>query len=189
LIVPLIVLNRIGPSGVAYYYVSFQLATLLWQAAYSVQDSFLVEGAANGAITKALLMRSSRILIALCVPSLIGVILFGRQLLSAFGAEYGSNAESTLFPLMFSIIPIAIYHWCLVVLQLSNQLRAIVWTNAVYAAAIIGFAFVLAPRGLGGVTMGWPLGTTVAALVGGVVAIRSMRRTASTRPNRVGNRS
>ena len=132
-------------------------------------------------------MRSARLLIALCVPALIGVVLFGRLLLTAFGPKYGSSTESTLFPLMFAIIPIAIYHWCLVVLQLSNQLRAIVWTNAVYAAAIIGFAFVLAPRGLGGITMGWPLGTTVAAVVGGVVAIRSMRRTASTGPNRVRN--
>jgi O-antigen/teichoic acid export membrane protein len=186
LIVPLIVINRIGSSAAAYYYVSFQLASLLYQAAYSVEDSFLAEGARSGAVSKAILMRSVRILIALCVPSFIGVLLFGRLMLSAFGSAYGSHAESSLVPLTFALLPIAVYHWCLTVLRLSNQLRPIVWSNAVYAGAVIGLALVLAPRGLGAVAMAWPLGTTVGAVVAGIAAVRSLRQagSASREPRR-----
>jgi O-antigen/teichoic acid export membrane protein len=179
LVVPLIVISRVGSSAAAYYYVSFQLASLLYQAAYSVEDSFLAEGARSGTVGKAILMRSVRILVLLCVPSFIAVLLFGRLMLSAFGSSYGSNAESSLIPLTFALLPIAVYHWCLTVLRLSNQLRPIVWSNAVYAVAVIGLAWVLAPRGLGAVAMAWPLGTTVGALVAGVAAMGSLRRTGS----------
>lgn len=180
LVVPLIIISRIGSSASAYYYLSFQLASLLYQAAYSVEDSFLAEGSRSGGVSKAILMRSVRILIALCVPSFIGVLLFGRLLLSAFGSVYGAHAEISLIPLTFALPPLAVYHWCLTVLKLSDRLRAIVWSNAVCAAAVIGLALVLAPRGLEAVAMAWPLGTTVGALVAGVAAMRSLRQTGST---------
>jgi O-antigen/teichoic acid export membrane protein len=179
LIVPIIVVNRIGSSAAAYYYVSFQLVSLLYQAAYSVEDAFLAEGAHAGAVSRGILIRSTRILAALCIPSLIVVLLFGRILLSAFGPSYGSHAESSLIPLAFAVLPIAVYHWCVTVLRLSDQLRAIVWSNVVYAIAVIGIALVLAPRGLEATTMAWPLGTTVAALAGVVAVVRSLRRNSS----------
>ncbi|MGA7886789.1 MAG: hypothetical protein WCA44_13675 [Acidobacteriaceae bacterium] len=179
LVVPLLIINIVGASAAAYYYVSFQLASLLYQAAYSVEDAFLAEGAHSGTVSKAILKRSVRILIALCVPSLIGVLLFGHLLLSAFGSSYQSNGESSLIPLTFAVLPIAVYHWCLTVLRLLDRNRTIVWTNAVYAAAVISLALVLAPRGLEAATMAWPLGTTVGALVAGGAAITSLRRTGS----------
>jgi O-antigen/teichoic acid export membrane protein len=176
LVVPLIVIGRVGPSAAAYYYVSFQLASLLYSAAYSVEQAFLAEGAHSGAIDKAVLVRSARILLALCIPSFIVVLLFGHQLLSAFGPDYGTNAESSLIPLTAAVLPIAAYNWCLTVLRLTNRLHAIVWSNAVYAAAIIGLALALAPRGLGAVAISWPIGTTAGALVAGGAALQSLRR-------------
>jgi O-antigen/teichoic acid export membrane protein len=176
LIVPLIVISRVGSSAAAYYYVAFQLASLLYSAAYSVEQAFLAEGAHTGSIDKAVLMRSARILLALCIPAFIVVLLFGHQMLSAFGANYGRNAESSLIPLTAAVFPIAAYNWSLTVLRLANRLRAIVWSNAVYAGAVIILALVLAPRGLGGVALSWPIGTTAGALVAGGAAISSVRR-------------
>jgi O-antigen/teichoic acid export membrane protein len=181
LIVPLIVISRVGSAAAAYYYVAFQLASLLYAAAYSVEQAFLAEGAHSGAINRAVLMRSARILLALCIPAFIAVLLFGHQLLAAFGSSYGSNAESSLIPLTAAVFPIAAYNWCLTVLRLSNRLRAIVWSNSVYAAAVIGLALILAPRGVGAVAMAWPIGTSAGAVVAGVAAVRSLRR---QRPSR-----
>jgi O-antigen/teichoic acid export membrane protein len=176
LIVPLIVVTRIGTDAAAYYYVSFQLASLLYSAAYAVENAFLAEGSHGAAVSRAILMRSARILIALCATSFIVVLLFGHLMLSAFGAKYGSNAESSLIPLTAAVLPLGAYYWCLTVLRLSNQLRAVVWCNAVYAVAIIGLAFVLAPRGLESVAMAWPIGTTIGALVAGSATIGLLRR-------------
>lgn len=180
LIIPLIVLGKVGPSAAAYYYVSFQLASLFYSAAYSVENAFLAEGSHTGTVNSAILVRSARILVALCVASFVVVLLFGHLMLSAFGSGYGAHAESSLLPLTAAVLPLGAYYWCLTVLRLSNQLRAVVWSNVVYAAAIIGLAFVLAPRGLEALAMAWPIGTTVGVVVAGTATIRSLRRKESS---------
>ena len=176
LIVPLIVLNRMGASSAAYYYVSFQLATLLYTAVYSVEQAFLVEGANVRTIDRAMLIRSARVLLALCIPAFIAVILFGHQLLMTFGANYGKNAESSLIPLTAAVFPIAANNWFLTILRLSNQLKAIIWSNIVYAIAITGLAWLFAPRGLSGLALAWPIGSSAGALVAGIAAVRVIRR-------------
>lgn len=180
LIVPLIVLNEIGASAAAYYYVSFQLASLLYAATVSVEQAFLTEGAHIGAINRAVLIRSARILLALCVPAFVIVILFAHKLLLAFGSSYSNNAASSLVPLAVAVFPIAADNWLLNVLRLSNQLKAIVWSNIVFAAVITGVAWVLAPRGLSAVAMAWPIGASAGALVAGVPAVRTIRRAGSS---------
>ncbi len=176
LIVPLIVLSKVGSSAAAYYYISFQLASLLYSAAYSVENAFLAEGSHSGVVNRAILVRSARILIALCASSVVVVLLFGHLMLSAFSPAYASHAESSLLPLTAAVLPLGAYYWCLTVLRLSNQLRAVVWCNVVYAVAIIGLAFMLASRGLEALAMAWPIGTTVGAVVAGAATISALRR-------------
>jgi O-antigen/teichoic acid export membrane protein len=180
LVVPLIVIDRIGKTGNAYYYIAFQLANLIYQAAYSVEQAFLVEGATEVVISRPVLMRSIRVLLALCIPSFLGVILFGHQLLAAFGSSYSTNAEGILIPLTVAVIPIAANNWFLTVLRLSNKLKAIVWSNVVYAVGIMGPAWVLAPHGLIALALAWPIGTSAAATVSGVAAMGAIRRNRSS---------
>jgi O-antigen/teichoic acid export membrane protein len=181
LIVPLIVLSRLGATNEAYYYVSFQLANLLYTAAFSVEQAFLVEGASAGVITRAVLMRSLRVLLTLCIPAFIVVLLFGHEMLLAFGADYGKHAEAVLIPLTIAVLPIALNNWCLTILRLSNKLRAVVWSNAVYVVFITGLAWVLAQHGLGVVALCWPIGASASALVAGIAAFRTMRQQRSAR--------
>jgi O-antigen/teichoic acid export membrane protein len=176
LIVPLIVLNRIGPSAAAYYYVAYQLANLLYQAVFAVEQPFLVEGTQAGAIDRTVLMRSIRVLLALCIPAFTVVILFGHQLLLVFGPKYGSNAGGSLLPLTVALLPIAAGNWFQTILRLSNQFKAILWSNTVFAVVISGLAWVLAPRGLSEMAMAWPIGATASALVAGVAATRTISR-------------
>jgi len=175
LIVPVIVLNKIGASGAAYYYVAFQLANILYQAAYSVEQAFLVEGSHAGVISRAVLIRSARVLLALCIPAFIVVILCGHELLLAFGPKYGANADSSLIPLTAAVLPIAIGNWCLTILRLSNQLRAIVVSNLVYSVTIVGLAWLLASHGLGALSVAWPIGASAGAVVAGIAAVRTIR--------------
>jgi O-antigen/teichoic acid export membrane protein len=182
LIVPLIILDRIDASTEAYYYVSYQLATLLYQAVFSVEQSFLSEGAGVKGLSGAVLKRSIRILLTLCIPAFILVTLFGHQLLSAFGSKYANNTGIILIPLAAAVFPIAAANWFTTVLRLvTTRLGPIVWSNGVSAAVIIGVAWVLAPRGLVAVAMAWPIGCTAGAVVVGVPAIRALRRSLATR--------
>jgi O-antigen/teichoic acid export membrane protein len=176
LIVPLIVLNRLGATNEAYYYVSYQLANLIYTAAFSVEQAFLVEGASAGVITRAVLMRSLRVLLGLCIPAFIVVLLFGHEMLMAFGAAYGEHATAVLIPLTTAVLPIALNNWSLTILRLSNKLQAVVWSNVVYVVVITGLAWILAGHGLGVVSLSWPIGTSASALVAGTAAYRTIRR-------------
>lgn len=189
LIVPLIVLNRLGPTDAAYYYVSYQLANLIYTAAFSVEQAFLVEGASAGVITRAVLMRSLRVLLALCVPAFIVVLLLGHEMLLAFGPNYGAHATPVLIALTTAVLPIALNNWSLTILRLSNKLQAVVWSNVVYVVVITGLAWILSGHGLGLVALAWPIGTSCSALVAGsaaYMAIRRQRRSTPDKRNRTG---
>jgi O-antigen/teichoic acid export membrane protein len=176
LVVPLIVLNRMSATTEAYYYVAFQLASLLFTATAAVEQSFLAEGSSNGTIDKAVLVRSLRILLAFCVPAFVMILLFGHFALLAFGTKYAANASGSLIALSATVLPLAAYNWFLTVLRLSNRLTPIVWSNAVYGAIIIGLAWALAPHGLSAVSLSWPIGASAGAIIAGVPAISSIRR-------------
>ena len=176
LAVPLIILNRLGPDAEAYYYVAFQLAFLLWTATYAVEQAFLAEGAGDGRMSNAVLVRSLRILVAFCVPGLLVLVLLSHFLLLAFGAKYSAHSEGTLLALAAAVLPIAASNWFLTVLRLANRLKAIVWSNAAYGMAVVGLAWVLAPHGLTAVSLSWPIGACVGAIVAGVPAIGVLRR-------------
>lgn len=184
LAVPVIVLDRLGATAAAYYYVAYQLAALLYQTVFAVENSFLAEGSQVGTVTRAFFMRSVRILLMLCVPALIVMVLLSHWLLLIFGAKYESNAVSTLIALSLAVIPIAANNLLLTVLRLANQLKATVISNACYAVAICGLAWFLAPHGIGALALSWPIGVSVGSVVAGIAAVGGARRQRARRQQR-----
>jgi O-antigen/teichoic acid export membrane protein len=176
LLVPLIVLNRLGADEEAYYYVAFQLAFLLWTATSAVEQAFLAEGSGDGLMSNAVLARSLKILVIFCIPAFFALVLLSHYLLLAFGPKYSAHAQGTLIALAAAVLPIAADNWFLTVLRLANRLKAIVWSNAVYAVAVLALAWFLAPRGLTAVSLSWPLGSAAAAVVAGVPALQAIRK-------------
>jgi O-antigen/teichoic acid export membrane protein len=174
LVVPLILLSRLGATTEAYYYVAFQLAAVLYTATSAVEQAFLAEGASSGQMDRGLLMRSMRILLAFCLPAFVLILFLGHFALAAFGAKYSAHAAGCLIALAAGLLPQAAANWFLTVLRLSNRLRAIVWSNGVYGAVVIGLTWFLAPHGLTVVALSWPIGTCAAALVAGLAAKQAL---------------
>jgi O-antigen/teichoic acid export membrane protein len=182
LVVPLIVLDRIGPSAAAYYYVAYQLASLLYQTVYAVESSFLAQGSHNKTIERSFLTRSIRILLVVCIPSFVIMLLIGHDVLSLFGTKYGSNAVGCFNILIMAVFPVAANNWLLTVLRLANRLKPIVVSNAIYAIVICGLAWLLASRGLTALALAWPIGVAAGGLVAGFSTLKVLRET--RRPRR-----
>lgn len=180
LAIPLVVLDRLGPSDAAYYYVSYQLASLLYQTVFAVEQSFLAEGSHGGIVTRAFFARSIRILLMLCVPSFIVMVLLSHWMLLIFGAKYASHSVTCLIALSTAVLPIAANNWLITVLRLANQLKATVISKACYAMAICGLAWFLAPRGLGATALAWPIGVSVGSVIAGIAILHGMRRKSSS---------
>ncbi len=171
LVIPLIVLEVRGSRQTAFYYIAFQLASLLFSAGYAVSASLLAEGSHEGSLLPSLMRRSAKVLVLVCVPSSILVAAAGHWLLLLFGHDYTANATLALAVLALSTPFVALFSAATTVLRITKQLRALVATNAVFAAVVVGLTLAAAKHGLQWVAVGWLLGNMVAgALASGLAA-------------------
>ena len=180
-IVPLIVLDRLGAQRSAYYYVAFQMALLLYAAVYAVESSFLAEVSQGGVDWRAVRRRSRRLAITLFVPCGIGLALAGHWVLLIFGVTYSQHSAGCLELLALAVIPIAAFNWALTILRISGRLRALMLSNAVYCIGICGSAWILSAHGLTALSASWLIGSSIAAMVSTVGASAAARRAARHR--------
>jgi O-antigen/teichoic acid export membrane protein len=167
MLVPVIVLDRLGASEAGYYFVAFQVATILYAGVSAVVQVLLAEGSYDGADWRRLIKRSWRLLMVMCLPACLLLILGGHWLLLAFGPEYSEQGTRALMLLAIATIPIAANNWLWTVLRLAGRLRAIIVSSCVYAFAICSLAWLLAPHGLAALACAWPLGALCGTLAAG----------------------
>ena len=165
LVVPLIVLDRLGAPAAAYYFVAFQVATLLYSTVYAVEQTFLAEGSQPDVDLPELLRRSRRVLMALCLPACLVLVVTAHWVLLVFGTKYSQRGAPSLMLLAVAAIPIAANNWLWTVLRLSGRLRGLILSNGAYAIAICSLAWLLAPHGLTALTAAWPIGGALGAVV------------------------
>lgn len=177
LVLPLIVLDRLGPSSAAYYFVAFQVSTLLYSAAFAVEQAFLAEGGyVAGKLSAPLLRRSLRVLMALCLPACALLMLAAPRLLLAFGAAYRQHGTLPLIVLAAAAPPLAINNWLQAVLRLLGRLRALMISAAVQAIAICGLAWILAPHGAAAVAAAWPAGCLIGTAASALPCRAALRK-------------
>jgi len=176
LVVPLIVLARLGASAAAYYYVAFQIANLVFVGGYVVAQTFLAEGAHGEEALQTLTRRSARVLAVVTLPACLVVAVGAPLLLDLFGGSYSDHGAGALSLMALAAIPVALLNWLLTILRLSGQLVAIALASGVYAVSVCGLTWRLAPHGLSFVGAAW-LGGAMAGAVAAAVAVGlGMRR-------------
>ena len=152
LVVPLVELDRLGALAAAYYFVAFQVATLLYSGAYAVGQTFLAEGSRGGADWRELLRRSRRVLMAMYIPACLVLAVSAHWVLLVFGARYSQHGTPSLILLTLAAVPIDVNNWLWTALRLSGRLRPLVWSCGTYAITVCGLAWSLASHGLTGLT-------------------------------------
>jgi len=177
LVIPLIVLDRLGASAAAYYFVAFQIASLLFSTVYAVEQAFLAEGSHAEADWREIRRRSRRFAVALFVPACLVLIVAAHWVMLTFGARYSHYGTPCLIVLALAVIPIAASNWSWTVLRLTGRLQPLVASAGVYALAICGLAWFLAPHGLTAIAASWPVGSSLAAIVASVAVAMTPRTT------------
>ena len=171
LVVPVIILDRIGTSAAAYYFVAFQIATLLYSAVYSVESAFLAEGSRVNANWRETRRRSRRFAMTLFIPACLVLILAAHWVLLAFGAKYSHNGTTSLIVLALAVVPLAASNWSWTVFRITGQLKRLVFCTFIFMLSICCSAWFLAPHGLTAVVACWPIGCSLSAVVAGVAVI------------------
>jgi O-antigen/teichoic acid export membrane protein len=148
LVVPVIVLDRLGTSAAAYYFVAFQIATLLYSTVYAVESAFLAEGSRDDADWRETRNRSWRFAMALFIPACLILILVAHWVMLTFGAGYSHHGTPSLRILALAVVPLAVGNWSWTVFRITGQLQRLVFSTFVFALSICGSAWFLAPHGL-----------------------------------------
>jgi O-antigen/teichoic acid export membrane protein len=184
-VVPIIVLDRLGARPAAFYFVAFQMATLLYTSVQAVEQAFLAEGSQAGADWRKIRGRSRRLAMALFVPGCAVLVLTGRWVLLLFGPRYSVAGSRPLELMALAVIPIALCNWSWTVLRLAGRLPALIVSTAIFALGICGTAWILASRGLTALAAGWPIGCTIAGIIALVIASPVLHKPARhRRPSR-----
>lgn len=174
LIVPIILLDRLGAKSAGYFFVALQLAQIVYTAALALEQTFLTEGSRADADMGKLRRRSLRLLVlffALAGGIMIGA---GRWLLLAFGQPYYHNSYTSLIILVLAAGPVSANYWLQTLLRLAGKLRAIIVANIVGAVATCLCVWIGSSYGLTAVSWGWLGGTLIMTCVAGV-AVRDGR--------------
>lgn len=174
LVVPVLVLDELGPEVAAGYFVAFQIATVVNAMSFAVGESMFAEGSHKREL-KALAMRAGRIMAVLILPAVILVVAVAEPVLQMFGNSYVGVAKSTLIVLAVSSVAVGVHTWTSFLLKITGQLHAMVICELVFSISTIVLVVIAAGHGIVWIAVAWGAGNIMAGLVA-VVALIVWRR-------------
>lgn len=112
MILPLLVLNILGPAETAHYYIAFSISSILYMIPNAVSVSLFVEGSHEG-IMKKTVLKSLIMTFLFLFPLVVFLYTGGDLLLGIFGNDYAESSFGLLRIMILSaffISPVNIYN-------------------------------------------------------------------------------
>jgi O-antigen/teichoic acid export membrane protein len=181
---PLIVLDKLGASQAAFFYMPMQLAVFLGVIASSTCQALLAETAQTNDETQYAqhVIHATKHLYQLLIPAAALLGIGGWAILRIYGASYASHGFLPLGILCLASLPVGVNWIGDTWLNIKRQSLAYFFMNACNALTVVGGVFLLAGHGLIGVALGWLIGQTLSAAIYVVLFARdrlsSLRRPA-----------
>ncbi|AZQ39040.1 lipopolysaccharide biosynthesis protein [Streptomyces cyaneochromogenes] len=176
IVLPLVVLERLGPVPAATFFIAFQIANLLNSAAYAIGEALFAEGSQEGAHLRSLARRSAGIMLAVIAPTAAFVVLFAGPILRLFGDEYARNGTSTLIVFVLSSLATAFYTWTNFLLKVTCQLTATIASEVVAVGVMLSIALLNLDNGLIWAAVAWGLGNLASGSFAAMALTWSKRR-------------
>ncbi len=165
LALPMIVLAEHGAAAAAYFFMSFQIANLLYAISFAAGEATFSEGSHALDDLPQLLRTSLRLLAYTQVPAAMLVIASASWVLGLFGGEYREQATGLLVVFALGAVPVAVNAWASFVLRILARNRMLIATNASFVVVTLGLSVAFAPMGLVGFGWAWFVGNLAAAAV------------------------
>jgi O-antigen/teichoic acid export membrane protein len=174
-LLPVIVVREAGASATAYFFLTWQIAFLLYNVGADMGSAMVAEASAS----REQLARYSRRVTAeamrLVLPIAVLLIVGAPLILGVFGAAYANEGSALLRLLALAAIPNTINAVYVSVARVERRIGNIVVLLGVLAAAVLGLAVVLLPAlGITGVGLAWLTAQTLCAVVVYVAHLRHL---------------
>jgi len=167
---PLVVLHNLGSAQAGYFYLTFQIANLMYGISYSAGEALFAEGSFDDSGIMSLVKRSAFLLMAIQSVGVLVLAAGSWLILAAFGREYAEHGERLLQILGVGAIAVALNTLAGYLLRILRLLKSMIASNVVFAVVTTGLASIWCARGLEWLGWAWLCGQLAAAIYG-VVAV------------------
>lgn len=165
IILPIIILDRLGSAAAGYYYLSYMMANVLFSLGYAVSQSLFAEGSYAEHELINLTKRAARYLTLTILPAAIGLCTVGPYVLSFFGKTYSAAGHNVLLVFAISAPFLAIYVLGTVILSIQKRVKTALIVNFIYSLSVCISAYLLAPRGIVWASSGWLVGNAIGSIL------------------------
>jgi len=171
-ILPLMVLNVLGATETADYYIAFTMTSVLFIIPQSVTMSHFVEGS-HGESLKDITKKSILIIIAALTPAVIVLYLFGGFFLSLIGKSYVEGLDLLRVMLLSSFF-VAFQQTYLSIKKIQKDIRELIFLSGFIFVTLLGFSYLfMIEYGIVGIGYAWVVGNGLSCLVIMVLMRRS----------------
>lgn len=143
LLLPIIILNILGPQVNAYYYVTFLITDLFFIIPNSVSQSLFTEASHAREITKEMIIKSLKMVYILMIPIIVIVFVISGNLLNLFGSNYSEHGSNLLKIFAISGLFLGVNVVYLAILRLKKKVKEIIAISGFLAMGILGLSFEL----------------------------------------------
>jgi O-antigen/teichoic acid export membrane protein len=171
-LLPLIIMGTIGAESVAYFYIAYSIAALLFIIPNAVSMSLFIEGSHDMPMSE-YTYKSIRLILAIVIPLVIILYFFGDQLLLLFNKEYAEQSIGLLKLLVLASLFGTVTSVFASIRRVEKNVRSLNKVSAATSLLIIGLGYVfLTVYGLTGLGYAWILANAAVAAVLVVVLIK-----------------
>jgi O-antigen/teichoic acid export membrane protein len=173
-VMPLLVLNLLGPEANAYFYVAASVSGLLAMVPTAVSMTLFAHGSQNNHLAAAQVAEGIRFSLSLLVPTIAAIFLFGGKILLLFGRAYSDAATQLLWLMSLATLPMTLNAIYFSVRRVQRRMTDIVVSLGWIFIVTLGLSAVFLPRiGLIGAGAVWLAAQSSVAVM---VFLRHVRR-------------
>ncbi len=153
-VMPLLVINLLGPEENAYFYVAWAMSALLFSIPTSLGQSLFAEGSHDRRKLSRDIRRATLFSMALLLPAIVVLWLLGDVVLLAFGGSYSVRSVELLKILALASLPMTFERVYFTVLRIGGRLRELIVWRSVLSVTLLVACVTTVPI-LGLEAIGW----------------------------------
>jgi len=160
LLLPLLILNKLGAETSAYYYMAMMIAALLFVIPSATSNSLFAEGSHNEKHLKVQIKKAVKIISLILIPGILITIFLGKYILLLFGHQYSVEGFRFLQIIALSGVFIGINSIFGTLLRVKKKIKSLIFISIFNAILILGLSYLFMNNGLGllGIGYAWLIG-------------------------------
>lgn len=175
LVIPIIVTVYVGTEYSAYYYIDAMIINLLYIIPSSITNSFFAEGSYGDENLRQIFKNSIKLVYAILIPGIVGIILLGYYVLLIFGKDYADNGYSLLILLATSSIFYSINNLLLAIFRIKHKIKILLFINILGSFFILLCCIIFARFNLTGIGLSWLAGQFLLTIIYTLFSLKTFK--------------